>query len=700
MSRRILAVAVLAQCLSAGPATSHEGHSHHDDVAGAPTSAGAVAQLPPQDNLEWIRYTHGLIAAIAPHGSARHVQASHELQRRLVELRDGPRDQVPTRLAELRTAVGDRLREIAALVIDVSDPSAVPRISGAFRTRGGHERPVIVAVVNRSDAPRMISIASQADGAVTLFGTEATIAPRSTAGLVLQLRAEPGQFEVPLSVRVDDRPARGSLTVESLAEAALHLSVEGEPVRGRVIGSDGWFCQPQSLVTYPAGTAAAPDPPPDDALTRPITLGGSDFYIAGPATITVPAGLTRLIASRGPFHFDDEQSVDVRPGMESRVTLAPQRWIDPLDHGRISADVHVHVRRTWAWDAVLGVILRGEDLHIMEALVLSNPRGAWAVQDAFGDDSRLTIAPHRLLSSGQEFRNARWGHVDLLGHRSLIEPLSTGPALTGSQLADYPANATVIRQARELGGIAVIAHGGNLGLEGVADLILGECRVMEVLQFGDFTGLDLWYDLLSAGFHVAPAAGTDYPVGNLPGVERVVVAPDGEGYRGWLGGLERGRSFVTNGPWIELSVNGQPPGAVIEASAGDVLEIEARVHSGLRDGAMDPVVLIGGRPIDGRIESQGPYRTWRGQWRVDGPTWIAARTEHRGEFAHRLAHTAAVMIKTAGQPPRDAAAVDRLRERLARLIATAQREARFDDAAQKSRVLEIFTTAQGKLAAP
>ena len=49
---------------------------------------------------------------------------------------------------------------------------------------------------------------------------------------------------------------------------------------------------------------------------------------------------------------------------------------------------------------------------------------------------------------------------------------------------------------------------------------------------------------------------------------------------GWVDGIRRGRTFVTNGPLLQFEVNGQMPGSEVKLpAAGGTVEISARVDS-------------------------------------------------------------------------------------------------------------------------
>ena len=80
-------------------------------------------------------------------------------------------------------------------------------------------------------------------------------------------------------------------------------------------------------------------------------------------------------------------------------------------------------------------------------------------------------------------------------------------------------------------------------------------------------GFQNYYALLDCGFRLRPTAGTASGVHPVPlGFGRVYVHLDPEqGFDGaaWLQGLNQGRSFVTTGPMLLVTLDGQDPGAVL-----------------------------------------------------------------------------------------------------------------------------------------
>ena len=88
---------------------------------------------------------------------------------------------------------------------------------------------------------------------------------------------------------------------------------------------------------------------------------------------------------------------------------------------------------------------------------------------------------------------------------------------------------------------------------------------------------EIYYHVLNAGLRVPPSAGSASGVlPNPVGYNRVYVHLDRElTYSDWWKGLKDGRSFVTNGPLLRVTANGQFPGHVFQAFAAALDEGDA-----------------------------------------------------------------------------------------------------------------------------
>lgn len=109
---------------------------------------------------------------------------------------------------------------------------------------------------------------------------------------------------------------------------------------------------------------------------------------------------------------------------------------------------------------------------------------------------------------------------------------------------------------------------------------------------------DLYYAFLNAGFDIAPSAGSASSfLQNPNGYNRIYVRLMGTeelSFDTWLAALRRGRNFVTNGPLLRCTANGEQVGARFAfAGGGGSLSLSCDVRSA---GALDRAeVIVGGR---------------------------------------------------------------------------------------------------------
>src|SRR5690606_2306204 len=90
------------------------------------------------------------------------------------------------------------------------------------------------------------------------------------------------------------------------------------------------------------------------------------------------------------------------------------------------------------------------------------------------------------------------------------------------------------------------------------DAPYGLIDFLEVLQF-DIQAPRTLYDAWNLGFRLTPTAGTDFPCAPAgpPGSQRFYARVAGPlSYAAWLEAVRQGRTFVSNGPLLELAVQG------------------------------------------------------------------------------------------------------------------------------------------------
>jgi len=237
-------------------------------------------------------------------------------------------------------------------------------------------------------------------------------------------------------------------------------------------------------------------------------------------------------------------------------------------------------------------------------------------------------------------------------------------------------------------------------------------------------GLHLWYRYLNCGFRLTPSAGTDKMTTFVTvGSNRVYAKVDGEfTYDNWMRALRRGRTFVTNSPLLDFSVNGQSPGDRIEVSRKNpVLQLRAAAQSQLPYDRLE-IVANGAVIADSSPSGIRHHATINLEYPVRESCWIAARVlEDSGTYRARqvnmqaihqdrgtlhgdyygtrrpetvFAHTSPVYLILEGQPIRSQEDAEYYVRYLESAIAWLEKEGKFARPSDKKATLEAFRTGQ------
>ncbi|MEX2272682.1 MAG: CehA/McbA family metallohydrolase [Vicinamibacterales bacterium] len=382
------------------------------------------------------------------------------------------------------------------------------------------------------------------------------------------------------------------------------------------------------------------------------------FYVGGSYAARVPAGTYDLVVSRGPEYRLHHQKVVVAPQEISQVQVRLNRYADLPARGWYSGDSHVHLRRDRVADAEVWTHIAAEDLHIAHLLEMGNIMGTYFKQPAWGKAGRYQKDDVALVSGQEDPRTVARGHtihwnVDRHAH------------FERGAFFQYH---HVFERTRRGGAITGYAHHGELfnGRRGLAiDVPFGLVDFIEVLQGGRIA-TETWYNLLNLGFRILPVAGADWPYfgPTLPGVERTFVKVDGPfTVDSWLAGFRQGRAYVTNGPFLELTVNGQPMGAEIRVARGATLEINASAHLNPDVDALDRIELVVLGDVVRREPADGQDRAQlRTTLTADRSFWLAVRAYGRQQETQftTIAHSAPVYVLVGDEPTWKADALEAL----------------------------------------
>jgi len=145
--------------------------------------------------------------------------------------------------------------------------------------------------------------------------------------------------------------------------------------------------------------------------------------------------------------------------------------------------------------------------------------------------------------------------------------------------------------------------------------------------------------ILDLGFKLTAAAWSDVPfAGTVGEVRMYAYAPEAGGGDAWFEAVGRGRTFVTNGPMLELEVGGAMPGDELPVKRGQKVRVRARAwgHPGRSRPSGLEIVRHG--QVIRRIRPSHPgEHELRLSFELEGDNgyWIAARAEGSdGSQAH------------------------------------------------------------------
>ena len=353
-------------------------------------------------------------------------------------------------------------------------------------------------------------------------------------------------------------------------------------------------------VTGPDGRSFAPDDAwrhADDGFDRrERRFEYGYFHTAGHDQLTLPAGRYSVEVSHGPAYRVERRTVEVRAGRDTTLRLSLRPLGDLAARGWRSADLHVHMNYGGAYRNTprrLAFQARAEDLDLVENLIVNKEGRIPDLGYPVGRDPVSTAGT--VIVHDQEYHTSVWGHVGLLGLRDhVLLPGYAGYA--GTAVASLaPTNADIADLAHAQGGVVGYVHPFDsdpdpadtthpLTAEFPVDLALGKVDYYEALGFVDdpMATAQVWYRALNCGFRLPAGAGTD-AMANFAslrgpvGMNRVYVRTGGQlDQRRLLDSLQAGRTFVTNGPLLELTVAGRGVGDELRLPAGGG-EVVARV---------------------------------------------------------------------------------------------------------------------------
>ena len=397
--------------------------------------------------------------------------------------------------------------------------------------------------------------------------------------------------------------------------------------------------------------------PPNSMLKR--GPGTPFFFSDGAFAVEGSRGRTDVLVERGTEYEPYRTTVELPAKGRVEVEIPLRRWYRPQEEAWYPGNTHIHYdEKETRPDERLGIDCSVEGYNVTCVSVLDRRQLPYASNKyPLGVMNEFTTA-HHVLDIGEENRhygdNSPWGfgygHVMLLNIRNLVQPVSRGHTLAGQFDPDYPPLCFCCDDAREQGGLVIWCHNGR-GMEAPVAAALGKLDAFNLFDpFWMDPEYDLWYKLLNCGLRLPASTGTDWFVCSN---NRVYVQVDGEfSYASWIEGMKQGRTFITNGPALQLTLNERPMGDTVECGSGAELEAEVTFSSFY---PIERAELVVNGAVVEHWEWPGGRRegAWRHGFRAERDGWVAARLwgDSRDSFDQSIYAHSSPSYFHCGAPP-------------------------------------------------
>ncbi|MEX2288611.1 MAG: CehA/McbA family metallohydrolase [Planctomycetaceae bacterium] len=406
-------------------------------------------------------------------------------------------------------------------------------------------------------------------------------------------------------------------------------------------------------------------------------------------------------------------TVDLADRATAEVNVALTRFDDLKSRGYRSANTHLHLMKISRADSdrYLQEVPKADGL---DAVFLSYIERAVADREytsnqyTGGDLASITRRTGVNFGNGEEHRHNMagygegYGHVMLLNIKKHIEPVSIGPGIMKMGTDGIPLRRG-IETARTDGATIVWCH-NRWGMEDLPNLLGGRIDAQNIFDGSVRDSYkDSYYRYLNVGLHVPFSTGTDWFIYDF---SRVYAAVEGDvTIESWLNALKQGRSFITNGPLLELRVADKTLGETIELGEPKPLGVIAKARGRLD---FQRIELVRNGAVIASAASKPVGRHFEAELATDvqntAPGWLALRTPPppikddpalqqpvaKNELGRDLfAHTSPIYVNVAGKGCFDEAVARSLLAEMQANLDVIADKALFADPQERARVLDV-----------
>ncbi len=477
---------------------------------------------------------------------------------------------------------------------------------------------------NDSSSPAYVEVSATPSATVTVANKEETLGTVKWGELEAKGKIKPNQ-RVEVEIIDSGRNWVHTTVIDDETNRPLPCRIHFRSVKGVPYAPHGYHAHVNSSL----GTW-------HNDVGGDLRLGQISYaYIDGTCQGWLPRGEVIVDAACGYEYTPLRTKISIKPG-QRELTLRLKRWCNMNAERYFSGDTHVHFLSTQGAHTEA----RGEDLNVVN-LLLSQWGHLFTNTEEFIGRPTTSDDGRSIVYATQENRQHVLGHLTLLGLEKHVSPwCSDGPgeAELGGNL-----ETTLSRWAdacHEQGGTVILPHIPNPNGEPATLIATGRVDAVEYLTDSMYAHNE-YYRYLNCGYRLPLVGGTDKMTSDVPvGVYRTYVhIPEDEefNYDNWCKNLRAGNTFLSGGPMIRLTVDGQAIGSTINLSGnGGTVEVSASAESIFPIHTLE--IVQGGHVIASTEEKNGVGQlSLKTAVPVDKHTWIAARCGGPG-YAQTISH--------------------------------------------------------------
>ena len=456
---------------------------------------------------------------------------------------------------------------------------------------------------------------------------------------------------------------------------------------------------------------------PDGLLRRGLGINDKSSIhdwcvVPGPVTVELPRAPLTVTAFSGIDTAHATRTLEPPAGPSGSLKIPLTRFADPRTDGWWNANTHVHLMKITRGesDQYLVDVGRADGLDLVYVSYLERAEADvdYTTNRYSRHELQALSDSHVHFDHGEEHRHnfggggEGYGHVMLLAIPELVYPVSIGPGISKTGTDGLPLRRGIER-AHDIGGTVIWCHNA-WGLEDIPSWLSGKLEANNIFDGGTHGSYhSSFYRYLDVGIKVPFSTGTDWFIYDFSRV--YIPASERPTSEEWLDQLAAGRSYITNGPLLEFSVNEQGIGEDIKLAEPGKVRVTGRAVGRVDFQRLE---LVQSGRVVATIDSSAQDDHFTAELDTDldisKSCWLALRTpppsypedpDHEktplNEYGRELfSHTSATFIDIAGRRMFDKSAAEELLEEMTKNREFISEEAVFADDAERNLVLSVY----------